>query len=198
MDLEQTIERCQSGEKEAFRELLQSVEKKALATAYLLSGSRGIAEDILQEAYIKVFRKINMLREPQTFNIWFFRILVRTGWEMTQKYSSIIPVDFTSDEGLLINNAINTDNNTFEAYETQSEVQNAINKLSNNLKTVIILYYYNDMSIEEISKVLNCLKATVKSRLFYARTVLKKHLPDYNNHEKGIKIVDEKECNANG
>lgn len=46
--MQDTIRRCKLGEKEAFQELLKTVEKKALATAYFLSGKRGIAEDILQ------------------------------------------------------------------------------------------------------------------------------------------------------
>ena len=69
MDIHEIVKRCQLGEKEAFRELLQTVEKKALATAYLLSGNRGIAEDILQETYMKCFVEINKLQEPQAFKV---------------------------------------------------------------------------------------------------------------------------------
>jgi hypothetical protein len=97
MDIQDTIKRCQCGEKEAFQELFKSIEKQALATAYLISGNRGIAEDILQEAYIKSFKEIKKLKNPQVFKIWFYRILVRTGWEMSKKQSSLIPMDFTAE-----------------------------------------------------------------------------------------------------
>ncbi|WP_252231844.1 sigma-70 family RNA polymerase sigma factor [Clostridium sp. ZBS15] len=178
MDIQDTIMRCKLGEKEAFQELLQTVEKKALATAYFLSGKRGIAEDILQETYMKCFMEIDKLKDPEVFKIWFFRILVRTGWKMSKKQSMLVPTDITSENEALFYNEKQNEENIIDTYETKHIVKSAINNLSENLKTVVILYYFNDMSIEEISKVTGCFKATVKSRLFYARGALKKQLGD--------------------
>ncbi|WP_165416104.1 RNA polymerase sigma factor [Clostridium sp. M14] len=178
MDMQDTIRRCKLGEKEAFQELLQTVEKKALATAYFLSGKRGIAEDILQETYMKCFMEIYKLKDPEAFKVWFFRILVRTGWKMSKKQSMLVPTDITSENEALFYNEKQNEENIIDTYETKHIVKSAINNLSENLKTVVILYYFNDMSIEEISKVTGCFKATVKSRLFYARGALKKQLGD--------------------
>ncbi|NFI03190.1 sigma-70 family RNA polymerase sigma factor [Clostridium botulinum] len=178
MDMQDTIRRCKLGEKEAFQELLQTVEKKALATAYFLSGKRGIAEDILQETYMKCFMEIDKLKDPEAFKVWFFRILVRTGWKMSKKQSMLVPTDITSENEALFYNEKQNEENIIDTYEIKHIVKSAINNLSENLKTVVILYYFNDMSIEEISKVTGCFKATVKSRLFYARGALKKQLGD--------------------
>ncbi|NFH90962.1 sigma-70 family RNA polymerase sigma factor [Clostridium botulinum] len=178
MDMQDTIIRCKLGEKEAFQELLKTVEKKALATAYFLSGKRGIAEDILQETYMKCFMEIDKLKDPEAFKVWFFRILVRTGWKMSKKQSMLVPTDITSENEALFYNEKQNEKNIIDTYETKHIVKSAINNLSENLKTVVILYYFNDMSIEEISKVTGCFKATVKSRLFYARGALKKQLGD--------------------
>nr|WP_252242839.1 sigma-70 family RNA polymerase sigma factor [Clostridium sp. ZS2] len=176
--MQDTIIRCKLGEKEAFQELLQTVEKNALATAYFLSGKRGIAEDILQETYMKCFMEIDKLKDPEAFKVWFFRILVRTGWKMSKKQSMLVPTDITSENEALFYNEKQNEENIIDTYETKHIVKSAINNLSENLKTVVILYYFNDMSIEEISKVTGCFKATVKSRLFYARGALKKQLGD--------------------
>lgn len=176
--MQDTIRRCKLGEKEAFQELLQTVEKKALATAYFLSGKRGITEDILQETYMKCFMEIDKLKDPEAFKVWFFRILVRTGWKMSKKQSMLVPTDITSENEALFYNEKQNEENIIDTYETKHIVKSAINNLSENLKTVVILYYFNDMSIEEISKVTGCFKATVKSRLFYARGALKKQLGD--------------------
>nr|WP_252249966.1 sigma-70 family RNA polymerase sigma factor [Clostridium sp. ZBS13] len=176
--MQDTIIRCKLGEKEAFQELLQTIEKKALATAYFLSGKRGIAEDILQETYMKCFMEIDKLKDPEAFKVWFFRILVRTGWKMSKKQSMLVPTDITSENEALFYNEKQNEENIIDTYETKHIVKSAINNLSENLKTVVILYYFNDMSIEEISKVTGCFKATVKSRLFYARGALKKQLGD--------------------
>ena len=189
MDIQEIVKRCQLGEKEAFRELLKTVEKKALATAYFLSGNRGIAEDILQETYMKCFMEINKLQEPQAFKVWFFKILMRTGWKMTQKQSVVIPMEITSENEALFCDENQGRGNVIDNYEVKNVMENAVNNLSQNLKMVVILYYYNDMSIEEISKVIGCLKATVKSRLFYARAALKKQLGSCFEAENGISIV---------
>ncbi len=176
--MQDTISRCKLGDKEAFQELLQTVEKKALATAYFLSGKRGIAEDILQETYMKCFMEIDKLKDPEAFKVWFFRILVRTGWKMSKKQSMLVPTDITSENEALFYNEKQNEENIIDTYEIKHIVKSAINNLSENLKTVVILYYFNDMSIEEISKVTGCFKVTVKSRLFYARGALKKQLGD--------------------
>jgi len=189
------VKRCKLGEKEAFQELFSAIEKDALATAYLISGHRGISEDILQETYIKCFKEIKYLKSAEAFKVWFFRILVRTGWEMCKKHSSLIPVDITDEKEISFYNIKNTTENAFDNLETKEIIKSAVNNLSPNLKTVIILYYFNDMTIEEISKVLGCLKATVKSRLFYGRTALKKELGRYFTDETDFSAVDRKECN---
>lgn len=176
--MQDTIRRCKLGDKVAFQELLQTVEKKALATAYFLSGKRGIAEDILQETYMKYFMEIDKLKDPEAFKVWFFRILVRTGWKMSKKQSMLVPTDITSENEALFYNEKQNEENIIDTYEIKHIVKSAINNLSENLKTVVILYYFNNMSIEEISKVTGCFKATVKSCLFYARGALKKQLGD--------------------
>lgn len=66
----------------------------------------------------------------------------------------------------------------FDTYETQLDVNEALNKLSTQLKTVIVLYYYNEMTIKQIAKVLGCFEGTVKSRLHNARKFLQKVLED--------------------
>ena len=189
MEIEEIVTRCKQGEKEAFRELLQTVEKKALATAYFLSGNRGIAEDILQEAYMKCFMEIDKLKEPKSFKVWFFRILIRTGWKMSKKQSELVPLEITSKNEELFCDENQGRENVIDSYEIKHVMKNAINNLSENLKTVVILYYYNDMSIEEISKVTGCFKATIKSRLFYARAALKKQLESSLETENAISIA---------
>ena len=189
MDIEEIVTRCKLGEKEAFRELLQTVEKKALATAYYLSGNKGIAEDILQETYMKCFMEIDKLQEPQAFKVWFFKILIRTGWKMTKKQSALIPLEITSENEELFCDENQGRENVIDNYEIKHVMQNAVNNLSENLKMVVILYYYNDMSIEEISKITGCFKATVKSRLFYARAALKKQLSSCFESENKISSI---------
>ena len=192
--MKEIIIRCKLGEKDAFQELFSSIEKDALATAYLISGNRGIAEDILQETYIKCIKEIKSLKSHEAFKVWFFRILVRTGWKMCKKHSSLIPIDITDEKEISFYDIKSITENAFDCLETKEIIKSAVNNLSPNLKTVIVLYYFNDMTIEEIAKVLGCLKNTVKSRLFYGRNALKKELGGYFTDETDFSPIERKEC----
>ncbi len=172
LNLEETVTKCQLGDSEAFRELFNHMEQKAFGTAYLIAGKRGLAEDIVQEAFVCCIEQIKTLRSPEAFNVWFYRMITRIGWKMVKNHEKLVPDDILSKESIT-------------QYSTEEEVQvemmnqsviNAVDGLSNNLKTVVILHYFNGMSIEEISKVTGSLRATVKTRLYYARNVLRKKL----------------------
>lgn len=76
------VNRCQAGDIEAFSELVERNNKKAIHTAYLITGCRDIAEDIAQEAFIQCFHSIRKLRDTTLFKSWFYKILVRTSWRM--------------------------------------------------------------------------------------------------------------------
>ncbi len=171
LNLNDTIEKCQLGNTEAFKELFTYIEPKAFGTAYLISGKRGLSEDIVQETFVSCMEQIKSLKCPAAFNVWFYRILTRVGWRMVKQYSKILPKE-----------AQNTCGNGFEEQVqksmTYSKLRTSVNELSANLKTVIVLYYFNEMSIKEIAKITHTLEATVKTRLFYARTVLHKKLED--------------------
>lgn len=163
------IKRCQTGDAESIGELYKAYRGNALGTAYLISDHKGIAEDIVQEAFIHCFADIKKIKNPETFDIWFYKILVRTGWRMVKKYNHYIP---ESDENIENFSSSNNSNPVFDDCETIITVSEALEKLSMPLKTVIILYYFNDMSIKEISEVLGCFQGTVKSRLHNAKKQL--------------------------
>lgn len=192
--MQSIIERCQAGEKDAFEELLKSVEKKAIATAYFICGNTEIAKDILQETYLRCFVNIKALEKVEYFNTWFFKILVRTSWEIQKKSSKVIPMEITSENEKLLYNIDYNRKNEIDDFDIQYMLQSAIDKLTPNLKTVIVLYYYNYMTTEEIAKITGSLKATVRSRLFYARHALKKQLSGCN--DSAISIPNNEEAYA--
>lgn len=163
------IKRCQMGEVSSFSELYQLYKKQALVTAYLIANQKGIAEDIVQESFIECFQKIKTLRDPEAFEAWFYKILVRTGWRMVKKHNHFLPLSEKSMEGL---SATVDFKSELETSETNMIVHEALAQLSLPLKTVVILYYFNDLTIEKISKVLGCFPGTVKSRLYNARIQL--------------------------
>ncbi|MBE0449123.1 MAG: sigma-70 family RNA polymerase sigma factor [Actinobacteria bacterium] len=169
MDDVTLIRRCQQGDVDAFESLFQQYSTKALRTAYLLTGRQHIAEDITQESFIQCYREIKRLRHPEAFQAWFYRILVRISWRVLSKEKGRLSLETLndSDHEFLISDA-----SVSEAVETkqmQDVLHQALNKLSAPLRTAIILHYFNEFSIKEISEVLGCRAGTVKSRLHNAR-----------------------------
>ena len=163
------IERCQRGDIDSFSEIYSLYSKNALGTAYLIAGHKGIADDIVQETFIQCFLCIKKLKVPEAFDVWFYKILIRTGRSMVKKHNQVISVADRNIEDLSTESGFDCG---IHRSETRMAVRSALDKLSLPLKTVAILHYYNDMTVEEIAKVLGCLSGTVKSRLHNARKKL--------------------------
>ncbi|HEX3044701.1 MAG TPA: sigma-70 family RNA polymerase sigma factor [Bacillota bacterium] len=174
MDQASIISRCQQGDPDAFEELYRLHSRQALKTAHLLYGQKGIAEDIVQEAFIQCFRSIKKLKNIEAFNSWFYQTLIRVSWRVSSKYQSVVPLD-DPEEVSAEQNQDGAQENRYnpeeflESRETARIVRQAIGGLKQPLKTVIILFYYNHLSIAEIAKVMGCFQGTVKSRLHTAK-----------------------------
>lgn len=191
MDERQIINHCQLGDLSSFEELFNTYKHKALGTAYLISGSKSIAEDIVQEAFIICYFKLKSLKNPDVFNIWFYRILVRVGWRMAQKNKSHVSIDDKNCELLL------EDNSRIDTMDDRLLIREAVEKLSPTLRTTVILFYFNEISIKQIARILNCFEGTVKSRLHKARKLLEMELK--SSFEDGLNFrIEGKELNQNG
>lgn len=167
------IKRCQSGEEEAYDSLYKVVYKKALWTAYLICRNTDKAEDIIQETFYECFRDIGKLRKTELFQAWFNRILIRKCRKLTRNR---IPAESLDDDNKI---ELKDDVNVLDIVETNQlnlQVRKAIDRLRTPLRTTIILFYYNELSIKEISQVMNCFQGTVKSRLHYAKKILYREL----------------------
>lgn len=168
MDVPTLIKRIQGGDLQAFEVLVEQYSGKALRTAYLITGRKDIIEDAVQEAFVHNYRKIKSLRDPTTFEAWFYRILTRVCWRLAAREKGVVSLDSLSEGGQEFALHGDTTEDAFEAGETRWLVQQALSKLSPPLRTTVILRYYNDLSIKEIAKVLGCREGTVKSRLHNA------------------------------
>lgn len=178
MDVNDIIGHCQLGDMDCFEEIYKLYYKKAFGTAYIISGEKGIAEDIVQESFIICYKSIKYLKSPKTFNTWFYKIVLRVSWRLSKKHKISCVESYTKDSINFCD--INCNNNDVaETISSKILLRQKIQQLKLPLKTVLILYYYNDMSIKEISKVLDCFEGTVKSRLFKARKILQNELEPY-------------------
>lgn len=181
------VNRCQAGDIEAFSELVERNNKKAIHTAYLITGCRDIAEDIAQEAFIQCFHSIRKLRDTTLFKSWFYKILVRTSWRMVSNAKKMQVIDCTIKGDDIPDYNDFTEN--IEKKHACETIYRIVSALSKPLREVVILYYFNGFSIKEIAYSLNCREGTVKSRLHNARKQIEACMKKY-----GWDFIDHKEA----
>lgn len=172
-----------------FAALYDKYALKAVRTAYLITGNRQLAEDILQETFLQCYTQLHTLKEPDKFQSWFYKILVRLCW----RFHSREKVKFKSEPfDEFLGRQANGSANVEERLETSEEyvkLNQTIQQLSNPLREAIILYYFNDLSVKEIAEILGCFENTVKTRLYKARKKLRIEIEKfYGSQEKGVEV----------
>lgn len=173
MSENELIKEVQSGNIEAFEQLFDIYKNKVLRTAALITRNKSLSEDILQEVFIQCWFEIKKLKNIEAFKSWLWKIVVRISWKFSKKENKLIPVDNIFE---------NLDNCCDVSLDSDINriLYNEINNLNVKQRTVIILFYFNDLKINEIAKITGCFEGTVKSRLYKARKNLKKSLEIYN------------------
>lgn len=163
------------GSQEAFDILIAKHYSKALHIAYLISGNRSDSEDIVQETFVLCWMNRKKIREPEYFETWLYRTLTREAWRYCKKARREMSVDevFGEDKA----SPVDVMDEAMRKWEAR-EICEAVKKLPVKQRTVIVLYYYNQMSTKEIAGVMHCMEGTVKSRLYTARASLKQVLAD--------------------
>lgn len=173
MEEAELVRKMISGDKDAFAGLMEIYQKQALRAAYLISGNYADSEDIVQEAFTSCYLNRKQIRDPEAFRGWFYKTLSRTAWRICRKArreqltGEVYPEEKEAPGGLL---------NRMILEEEEQALYREIQKLPVKQRTVIILYYYNEMTIKEIAAACGCLEGTVKSRLFHGKARLKEAL----------------------
>lgn len=174
------IEKSKRGDINAFEKLIKDYKKIAYNIAFKVLGNVQDAEDMSQEALIKVFRSIKDFNMKSTFKVWMYRIVVNTCIDFKRKkVVDIVSIDEELDMGKSenIHREITDNSNNpdivFQRNHTMKIINNALDKMDEDFKMIIILRDIQGFSYAEISEILSCNLGTVKSRLNRARKSLK-------------------------
>ncbi|WP_070120055.1 sigma-70 family RNA polymerase sigma factor [Bacillus marinisedimentorum] len=169
------VKKAINGNVKAFEKLVKKESEKLYKTAFLYVRNKEDALDVLQETIYKAFVSIEQVKQPEFFNSWLTKILIRTAYDFLRKKKRVVLDD------TLLNN-----------YKTESRLDiegkidlvNAITKLNQDYQTVIILFYYHDLPIRCIGETLEMSENTVKTNLRRAKIELKKILGGMNEYEQ--------------
>lgn len=180
------VESMKLGSREAFDRIYEIYCNRILRMAYLIVCNRADSEDIVQETFIKCYLHCGELKNNAGFKPWLYQILTRTAWNYGKRAAQEYPEEAIEQRAERTDGVSALD--IVVDREQSDELYRAIEKLDIKYRTMIVYYYYNQMSTKEIAAACNCLEGTVKSRLFTARGKLKKYLQkaeqEVNHHEK--------------
>jgi RNA polymerase sigma-70 factor (ECF subfamily) len=180
------VKRARRGDLKAYDELVQRYQQRIYATIYHMTSNHEDANDLAQESFIKAYSALPSFKGGSTFYTWLYRIAVNKTINFLKQrknkhHMSLNDLDFNAenDPDLV---ALISDKTPVQAAglsELQKKLNEALLKLSEPHRTVVVLHDVQGQSHEEIAEILGCNIGTVRSRLFYARQQLQGFLAEY-------------------
>ncbi|QPC47871.1 RNA polymerase sigma factor [Mangrovibacillus cuniculi] len=166
------VRRAQSGDGEAFIDLIRQYELTLYRTAKRLNISDDDIADLLQETIVTAFEKISSLKEPQFFNTWICRILLNNCYRFMKKNKQVVALDVETLNSLGYQDTLSM------------ELDDALSSLDSMYRIVLTLYYVNELTTKEISELLQESEGTIKSRISRAKKKLKN-----NYYAEGVTLL---------
>jgi len=181
------VRRVQAGDVAAFDRLILKYRERVYGIIYNMTSSREDAADLTQDAFIKTFQSIHRFGGQSSFFTWLYRIAINSTLSHLRKsrlrsFFSLERVN--TDEPVsreiiaALTDKTGADRDTF-VRELQEKLNDAMQKLSINHRTVVTLFEVDGLSHQEIAQVMNCSVGTVRSRLHYAKQLLQAELQPY-------------------
>ncbi|MDG2213559.1 MAG: sigma-70 family RNA polymerase sigma factor [Verrucomicrobiota bacterium] len=176
------VHSAQKGNMEAYEELVHRHRDKIYARAFSMLRNEEEALDVSQEAWVKGWQRLKQFQGKSTFTTWMTRICINLCLDLLRKKKrqKTDSIDQMNEEvgGFERKLPVEDINPTggMELLELRQEIDKAMEKLSSDHRTVLILHEFEQMEYREIAKSMQCSIGTVMSRLFYARRRLAKML----------------------
>ena len=159
--------RAQAGDRGALERLLRNSYAPLRRYIHRLAGA-DLADDILQETSIQIFRKLPFLREPAVFHAWTLRIASRIAINHLKRAHRWQPLDDSALGTFTLNPDLGV--------PPDAAFLSLLDQVSAASRAVLLLHYQHDLSLEETAAILDIPVGTAKSRLHYGVVMLRKHL----------------------
>lgn len=160
------VQRAQRGDREAYELLARSVAQRLYPLAYRMVRDRDLADDALQRTLVSIWKELPKLREPERFEAWSYRILIRfCGDELKQRRAVAASVTDLHLAGHAADAA--------SVLADRDQLERAFGRLSADQRAVVVLTYYSGMRGPEVADALGIPAGTVASRLHHALRALR-------------------------
>jgi len=166
-----------NGDLTAFEELVNRYKKPVFSIVYRMVGQYQEAEDITQEVFVNVYQKLYQFDRNKKFAPWIYRIATNASISALRRKKNVINLDFDEAYGKSYedyNTASSSDPQLLcERQELRQFINEAINKLPESYRAVIILRYQMDLSNQEIAEIMEVSKENIEVRIHRARKALR-------------------------
>jgi RNA polymerase sigma-70 factor (ECF subfamily) len=183
---EALVKRARRGDLAAYDELVRRYQERIYGTIYHMTANHEDANDLAQESFIKAFHALKSFKGGSSFYTWLYRIAVNKTINFLKQrknriHMSLNDLDMNAehDPDLMALISEKTPQRDISLSELQEKLNEAMLKLSEPHRVVVIMHDVQGMPHDEIAKVMDCNIGTVRSRLFYARQQLQALLSDY-------------------
>ncbi|ARV10450.1 RNA polymerase [Winogradskyella sp. PC-19] len=185
----QLITRVLDGDHHAYGQLVNRYKDLVFTLALRMLKHREEAEEVAQDAFIKVYRSLDKFKGDSKFSTWIYKVTYNTcldNIKKNKKYLNNVPIDdFTFNKLETIDNALE---GMIKAEKT-AVIKQSINMLPSEDSYILTLYYFEELSLEEMTKIIDASSNTIKVKLFRARkklaVILEKHLKTENMSSYG-------------
>jgi len=157
-------------------------QEKLYGLAFSIIGNREDAEDILQEAFLRAYNARESFRGQSGFGTWLYRIVYNLCVDLKRRQAQAYMEEYDDSQKLANGQPAGRLMDPFrelEIVETTEVIRRALDELSIEQKTAIVLREIEGMSYKEMAKVMGCSKGTVMSRLHYGRKRLQERLSSF-------------------
>lgn len=176
------IKQVLKGDQNAFGDIIEIYKDKVFQICFRMLGNRHEAEDIAQEAFIRAYVNISRFNIELKFSTWLFRIATNLCIDRIRKKKPdyYLDAEVPGTDGLNMYSQISSNTRLpeedVERLELQALIQSEISKLPEKYRSVIVLKYIEELSLNEISEILELPLGTVKTRIHRGREALRKQL----------------------
>jgi RNA polymerase sigma-70 factor (ECF subfamily) len=173
------ILQLQAGDVEALGDLYDRFNQMVYRTAYAITGEPEAASDLLQEVYLRLHRFAHRVDPSRPLEPWLYRVTANLSCTWVKRRRWMRPIEEIAE--WFVNDSKPSPAKLAERAEVWRQIEHALGSIPLLQRTVIVMYYINELSIQEISDVLEVPVGTIKSRLHYGRQALKKLMTKEQN-----------------
>ena len=176
-DEAELIERAKTGDTKAFGILVERYQRRVVGVAMAVVHNQEDALELAQETFVRAYQNVGKFESRSSFSTWLYRVVTNACLDRKRSLRRLL--FFGSSNEIEVRDKRRSLEDAFAHREIEASIRVAVGALRPKLRIAILLKYFEDLSYEEMAKVLGCSKGTVASRLNRAHQILARKLAHF-------------------